>query len=134
VQGKRVLIVDDSVDTARGMAKILRRAGYDVHAVYDGFSAIEAARTFHPNIVLLDIGLPSMDGYQIAEELRKGAHGSDLVIIAISGYGPDQDPKRSLAAGFDHHLVKPVDFHSLLALLARVTVAEAKLAQNVVGR
>jgi CheY-like chemotaxis protein len=95
--------------------------GNEVIAVYEGRAAIETARTFRPEFVLLDIGLPGMDGYQVASALREEVLGKDCVIIAISGYGQEEDRRRSLAAGFDHHLVKPVDFDTLSHLIGRAT-------------
>ncbi|HWE37330.1 MAG TPA: ATP-binding protein [Isosphaeraceae bacterium] len=118
-RGSRILVVDDNVDTARGMVRLLKLLGNDATAVHDGRAALEAARTFRPEFVLLDIGLPILDGYEVAAALREDELHRDTVIIAVSGYGQDEDRRRSLAAGFDHHLVKPVDFDSLALLLGR---------------
>ena len=85
----------------------------------DGKAAIELARTFRPEFILLDIGLPGMDGYEVATILRKDRSCKNAVIIAVSGYGQDEDRRRAREAGFDHHLVKPVDFDALTKLLAR---------------
>jgi signal transduction histidine kinase len=117
----RILIVDDNVDTARGMVRLLKLLGNEAIAAHDGPAAIEAARTFRPDFVLLDIGLPGMDGYQVASALRADGLGKGAVIIAVSGYGQEEDRRRSRAAGFDHHLVKPVDFDTLIALIGRPT-------------
>jgi len=87
-----------------------------VEAAYDGFQAIETARAFEPEYVLLDIGLPGMDGYEVATRLKSEGCCKEAVIIAISGYGQEEDRRRSKAASFDHHLVKPVDFDSLISL------------------
>ncbi len=119
VDGCRILVVDDNHDNARGMVRLLNLLGNDVVEVHDGPSAIEIARTFRPNFVLLDIGLPGMDGYQVASALREDTAYKDTIIIAVSGYNQDEDRRRSRAAGFDHHLVKPVDFDLLLPLIAR---------------
>ncbi len=113
----RVLVVDDSVDTARGVVRILKHLGNEVIAVHDGNAALVAARTLQPQYVLLDIGLPGMNGYEVAAHLREDDQLKDAVIIAISGYGQDEDRRRSRAAGIDHHLVKPVDFDALLAYM-----------------
>jgi signal transduction histidine kinase/ActR/RegA family two-component response regulator len=118
-RGSRILVVDDNMDTARGMVRLLKLLGNDAIAAHDGQAAIEAARTFQPEFVLLDIGLPGLDGYQVAATLRSDQRHSGAVIIAVSGYGKEEDRQRSLAAGFDHHLVKPVDFDSLVSLLGR---------------
>jgi signal transduction histidine kinase len=118
-KGFRILVVDDNVDTARGMERLLKLLGNDARAVHDGRAAVEAARTFRPDFVLLDIGLPGMDGYQVVATLRGDEIHKEIVIIAVSGYGQDEDRRRSLAAGFNHHLVKPVDFDALMSLLGR---------------
>jgi signal transduction histidine kinase len=118
-RGSRILVVDDNVDTARGMVRFQKLLGNDAMAVHDGPAALEAARTFLPDFVLLDIGLPGLDGYQVATSLRADERHRDAVIVAVSGYGQEEDRRRSLSAGFDHHLVKPVDFDSLVSLLGR---------------
>ena len=115
----RILVVDDNVDTARGLARLLKLDGHDVRAVHSGPDAIEAARGFQPEWVLLDIGLPGMDGYRVAATLRAEETGRDAVIVALSGYGQEDDRRKSLEAGFDHHLVKPVDLDDLIAILER---------------
>jgi PAS domain S-box-containing protein len=114
----RILIVDDNADTLRGMAKLLKLLGHEVATAHDGPSGLEAARNFRPNVVLLDIGLPGMNGYEIAPLLRREEYGDKLRIIAISGYGQEEDRRRSREAGFDHHLVKPIDHDALLTLLS----------------
>jgi len=117
--GARVLIVDDNLDSARGLAKLLRRRDYDVRLAHDGPAALQAAREFSPRVVLLDIGLPGMDGYEVVQRLRAEPAGKEIAVIAISGYGQEADRRRSGEAGFDHHLVKPVDLENILDLLAR---------------
>ena len=117
-RGSRILVVDDNVDTARSMLRLLKILGNDVVAAHDGPSAIDAARILKPEFILLDIGLPGMDGYEVAARLREEACCRAAVIIAVSGYGQDEDRRCSREAGFDHHLVKPVDFNSLLPLIA----------------
>jgi two-component system CheB/CheR fusion protein len=118
-RASRILVVDDSVDTARGMVRLLKLLGNEVITVHDGPAALEAAHTFRPDFVLLDIGLPGMNGYEVATALRRDPLLDRAVIIAVSGYGQDEDRRRSLAAGFHHHLVKPVDFESLVLLIGR---------------
>jgi len=113
----RVLIAEGNRDLSRSVAHLLKLAGYDVETVHDGRDAVEAACASLPAIVLLDIGLPGLDGYRVAERLRREAGLVHLVIIAISGYDADMHPGRSERAGFDLHLVKPVDFDALLPLL-----------------
>ena len=103
----RVLVVDDNVDAAMSLAELLRHRGHEVHAVFDGTSALEEAERFSPNAVVLDIGLPGMDGYETARRLRKLPGGRRIMIVAVTGWGQDEDRRRSKEAGFDHHLVKP---------------------------
>jgi CheY-like chemotaxis protein len=116
--GGRILIVDDIADTANGLARLLTRRGYSTELAHDGPAALAKARTFSPAAVLLDIGLPGMDGFEVARRLRAAPEGTDVLIVALSGYGQEEDRVRSREAGFDHHLVKPVDFEELRALLA----------------
>ncbi len=113
----RILVVDDNVDTARGMARLLKLIGHTIATAHSGPEAIEAARRHHPEIILLDIGLPGMSGYEVAAHLRQEANCQGALIIAVSGYGQDEDRRRSREAGFDHHLIKPLDHDALLALL-----------------
>jgi PAS domain S-box-containing protein len=117
--GARILIVDDNVDMARGLAKLLERYGHAVQVVYDGPSGIAAAREARPDYVLLDIGLPGMDGYEVAAHLRQEEGCKSAVIIGISGYGREEDYARSHQAGFHHHLIKPVKLEEILEILAR---------------
>jgi PAS domain S-box-containing protein len=116
--GARILVVDDNLDTARGMARLLELLGHDVKTAHDGSEAIEVARAQRPEFVLLDIGLPGMDGYEVAAQLRQDGCCRGAVFIAISGYGQDEDRRRSKEAGFDYHLVKPIDHDALLTLLS----------------
>jgi CheY-like chemotaxis protein len=115
------LVVDDNVDYADGVAMLLRSAGYEVEVVHTGPEALLAAMEFRPDVVVLDIGLPGMDGYEIAERLRELPESARTVLVAITGYGQDEDRRRSREAGIDHHLVKPVapeTLHKLLDSLA----------------
>ncbi|HSJ04722.1 MAG TPA: ATP-binding protein [Verrucomicrobium sp.] len=118
----RVLIVDDNTHSAQGLARLLARAGHDTVVAYDGPQALEQAAAISPEAVVLDIGLPGMDGYEVAKRLRErqSIHGTERapLIIAVTGYGHDDDRQRSQDAGFDHHLVKPVDFAELKQLLS----------------
>jgi CheY-like chemotaxis protein len=114
----RILVVDDNVDTARGMSRLLRLIGHEVATAHSGHEAIEAARAHRPEFVLLDIGLPGMNGYEVASKLRQEECCKTAVIVAVSGYGQEEDRRRSRDAGFDHHLTKPLDHDALLALLS----------------
>jgi PAS domain S-box-containing protein len=115
--GVRILVVDDNTDAADVLADVLRAAGHEVAVAYDGPHALGLARTFQPNAALLDIGLPVLDGYELAERLRELLAGRALRLVAVTGYGQETDKDRSRAAGFDAHLVKPIDVRSLVALL-----------------
>jgi PAS domain S-box-containing protein len=112
-----VLVVDDNVDAVEALALILESAGYRVVRAYDGQQAIDRAREVQPNAVLLDLGLPRVDGFTVARRLREETWGHDALLLAISGYGQAHDRDRSSAAGFDHHLVKPIDYDALFMLL-----------------
>lgn len=116
----KILVVDDNVDMASTMARLLKRKGHTVAVAHEGHAALETAATFHPQIVLLDLGLPGIDGYQVAQQLRRETTLARVRLIALSGYGQEQDRKRAQAAGFDRHLVKPVEFEQLLAAIGDV--------------
>jgi CheY-like chemotaxis protein len=114
---RRLLVVDDNKDAAETMSMLLQMWGHDVAYAYDGPSALETAEQWQPQAVFLDIGLPGMDGYEVAERLRELPHAKDTVLIAITGYGQDDDRVRSRRAGIDHHLVKPVAPDALRSLI-----------------
>jgi CheY-like chemotaxis protein len=114
---RRILIVDDNVDAAQSLAKLLSTGGCEVRYVHDGRAAINAVQSAGSDIVLLDIGLPGMDGFEVARRLRRIPGLLALRIIAVTGYGSDLDRERAKEAGFDHHLVKPVDLDELFNLL-----------------
>jgi signal transduction histidine kinase len=116
--GLRVLVVDDNEDAAESLAAMLRRQGFDAHQAHDGPAALEAAAAQKPDVVLLDLGLPGMDGYQVAARLRDRPELKGTRLVAVTGYGQEQDRSRSLAEGFDDHLVKPVEPQTLLRVLA----------------
>jgi len=113
----RVLVVDDNVDSAQGLARLLKRGGHTVEMAYDGPSALAAAPVFQPTVVLLDIGLPGMNGYEVAKRMREEECCRAVLIVAVSGYGQEEDRRRAQEAGFDAHLLKPVDFGELKRLM-----------------
>ncbi len=117
--GHRILVVDDNVDAAMSLAILLRMGGHDVKTVHDGPAALEAARGFHPQLVLLDIGLPGMNGYEVARRMRSEPELAQATLVAVSGYGHEQHVKQALEAGCDHHVTKPLDPDKLQDLLAR---------------
>jgi len=116
--GQTILVVDDNVSSADSLSSLLETYGYQVAVAYDGKTALERAKERAPDVVLLDIGMPQMDGYEVARQLRKDPRLAGMRLIAVSGYGQDIDRQRSREAGFDHHLVKPVDINVLLELLS----------------
>ncbi|MEX2315850.1 MAG: ATP-binding protein [Pirellulales bacterium] len=115
---RRILVVDDNRDSARSLALLLSITGHEMHTAYDGVEALEAAERFRPEVVLLDIGLPKMNGYDACRAMRECAWGKEITIIALTGWGQDDFRNKSKQAGFDGHLVKPVEFAVLTALLA----------------
>ena len=117
----RVLVVDDNVDAAESLADLLRALGHDVRTAHDGPTGLEAATDFRPDVMLLDIGLPGLDGYEVAKRLRRQPLFKSLVLAAMTGYGQDSDKDKSKSAGFDHHLVKPADFEKVQQILATVS-------------
>jgi CheY-like chemotaxis protein len=111
--------VDDNVDSAESMAEMLRMWGHEVQLAHNGPEALGRAAQCDPEMVLLDIGLPGMDGYRVAERLRRERDSRGLVLIALTGLGQKEDRDRAFAAGFDHHLTKPVNPNALRELLER---------------
>lgn len=118
---RRILVVDDNADAALTVGTLLRAWGHDVHTVFNGPAALEEARHFRPEIILLDIGMPGMSGYDVARQLRANPVDPDTIIIALTGYGRESDRERSFEAGFDYHLTKPPDPSTLESLLALPT-------------
>jgi signal transduction histidine kinase len=116
---RRILVVDDNVDSADSLATLLELSGHQVRTAYGGAAALEAAESHRPEVVLLDIGLPGMDGYEVARRLRGGTTSAGVTLVALTGYGQDTDRRRTQEAGFDHHLVKPVNPDELARLLAK---------------
>jgi signal transduction histidine kinase/DNA-binding response OmpR family regulator len=121
--GLLVLVVDDNRDVADSTASIMRMNGCDVHVVYDGRAAIESVRRLRPDAVLLDIGLPAIDGYLVAEHIRAQPENGGTMIVAVSGYGQEQDRLRSKSVGFDYHVVKPIDPAVLAGLVGSLRVS-----------
>jgi two-component system CheB/CheR fusion protein len=107
---RRVLIVDDNEDAANSLAMILKLSGHETASVYTAMDALERAVTFRPDVVLLDIGLPGMDGYEVAQKMRELPGLADIRLVAVTGYGRSDDRLRARDAGFDDHLTKPVEF------------------------
>jgi CheY-like chemotaxis protein len=117
---QRVIVVDDNADAAVTLASLLDLIGYEVQVANDGFAALEIGRQFRPQIGLLDIGMPGMNGYELARRIRAEAWGASVLLVAVTGWGQDADRRQALESGFDHHLTKPVDTQELQALLANL--------------
>ncbi|HVN39447.1 MAG TPA: ATP-binding protein [Myxococcota bacterium] len=118
VPWRRVLIVDDNADSTESLALLLARRGHEVRAANDGFRAIELAREFRPDLVLLDIGMPGLNGYETCQRIRKEPWGSGITMVAVTGWGQEQDRRMARSAGFDAHVVKPLDLDVLMSLVA----------------
>lgn len=119
--GRRILVVDDNQDSADSLTLFLRLAGNEVDTAYDGEEAVEAAERLRPDVVLLDIGMPRLNGYDACRRIRSETWGRDMTLIALTGWGQEEDRRRTLESGFDAHLVKPVDTARLMTLLASET-------------
>jgi PAS domain S-box-containing protein len=123
--GKRLLVVDDNQDAALSLATLMRLQGHEVRVAHDGTSALEVATSYRPDMVLLDIGMPGMDGYEVARRMRQLPGLQKIVLAALTGWGQHKDRRRTAEAGFDYHLVKPVEPKCLESLLADVKLARA---------
>jgi CheY-like chemotaxis protein len=115
---RRILVVDDNIDSAKSLTVLLDLGGHETRSAYDGLEAVEAAISFRPDVVLLDIGLPELNGYDVARKIREQPWGQRVVLVALTGWGQEEDRRRSKEAGFNHHLTKPVDPLALKKLLA----------------
>ena len=117
---RRLLVVDDNRDAAESTATVLRLSGNEVHTAYDGLEAVQQVEALRPDVVLMDIGMPRLNGFDATRRIRNHSWGAGIVIIALTGWGQDSDRRQSRAAGFDAHLVKPVDFNQLSALISEL--------------
>ena len=123
-QHRRILVADDNLDALESLAALLALNGHEVHRAQDGAAALQAAMRHRPEVIFLDIGMPQMDGYEVARRIRAHEWGKELLLIAVTGWGQESDRQRSFAAGFDFHLVKPVDLEKLNQLLSKVSVVD----------
>jgi two-component system, sensor histidine kinase len=124
---RRILLADDNVDFVNGFAIILRDQGHEVSIAYDGPTALESAAEFQPEFAFLDIGLPHINGYDLARRLRESSAAEHSVLTAVTGWGQQEDRARAREAGFDYHLVKPVDFEQIYRILEHTAEVGAKL-------
>ena len=122
-QSCHVLVVDDNVDAARTLAALLEESGHKVKLAFNGHSALEVAIDYRPDVVLMDIGLPGINGYEVAQQIRQQEALKNVLLVALTGYGQQSDLQHSKIAGFDHHLVKPTEFDKIEALLAALPIA-----------
>ena len=118
---RRVLIVDDNRDSADSLSMLLQITGNKTFVAHDGLEAIETAEQQRPDVMLLDIGLPRLDGHEVCRRIREQPWGRDIIMIALTGWGQEDDRRKSEEAGFNGHLVKPVDYDELLGLLGELT-------------
>jgi CheY-like chemotaxis protein len=116
----RILIADDNLDAAESLALLLRRAGCEVRTAHDGAKALELAHCFKPDTILLDLGMPKMTGHDVAARIRESDWGSSIILVAVTGWGQEEERRRTLETGFDAHLVKPVDHTMLFRLLVEL--------------
>ncbi len=122
---RRVLVVDDNQDSATSLAMLVGVLGAESRTAYDGPQALEVAADFRPEMIFLDIGLPIFDGYEAARRIREEPWGKTIILAALTGWSNDEDRQRSLEAGFDHHLVKPIEINALKQLLSNLPPATA---------
>ena len=121
----RILVADDNLDAAESLAMLLTIEGNETRMAHDGLEALDVAATFRPDVMLLDIGMPKLNGYEVCRRIRQEAWGKSIVVIALTGWGQEDDKRRSLSAGVDSHLIKPVDYAALKKLLTAVTETRA---------
>jgi len=126
VSPRRILVVDDNEDQAETLARLLRVLGHEVRVAFDGLSALEAAADLVPDLALVDIGLPGINGFEVARAIRQQPRLRHAVLVAQTGWGQDEDRRRSLEAGFDHHMVKPLDFDALKKILVELPASPAR--------
>ena len=130
----RILIVDDNIDSADSLAMLFEITGNKTYTAHDGVEAVEAIEKYRPEVVLLDIGLPRLDGHEVCRRVRAQTWGREIVMIALTGWGQEEDRRKSEEAGFNGHLVKPVDYDRLLELVRSSTEAQRKSLISTTSR
>jgi CheY-like chemotaxis protein len=113
---RRILVADDNKDSADSLGMLLGMTGCTVHTVHNGLEAVDAVADFRPDVVLSDIGLPKLNGFEVARRIRL-LFGKSITLVAVTGWGQEEDRRRAMEAGFDHHMTKPVDFDALVKIL-----------------
>ncbi len=124
--GRKILVADDDQDSAESLGMLLQLMGHEVRTAQNGLTAIDLAGDFRPHLIVLDIGMPGLDGYEVCRRIRQHEWGQVMVIAALTGWARDEDKDRSQEAGFNHYLVKPVDPKALEALIAAVVADTAR--------
>jgi CheY-like chemotaxis protein len=114
---RRILVVDDNQDSAESLAILLRIHGHDVRSAFDGFQALQDGGSFHPEVVILDLGMPTMNGFEVARAIRLENWGKQILLVALTGWGREEDRRRVREAGFDAHLTKPLSYNELKKLV-----------------
>jgi CheY-like chemotaxis protein len=114
---RKILVVDDNRDSAISLAMLLRLAGHQTSTAFTGTSALQASEQDRPDVILLDIGLPDLNGFEVAQQIRERPWGREVTLVALTGWGQVEDRQKSKAAGFDHHMIKPVEHAALMKLL-----------------
>jgi two-component system, chemotaxis family, CheB/CheR fusion protein len=130
---RRILVADDNSDALESLATLLELGGHEVFSAANGALALESAERNLPEVALLDIGMPKLDGYEVARRIRAEPWGRGITLVALTGWGQDSDRRRSGEAGFDTHLVKPLDLDKLTELLGRLPVRAAEAADDTAG-
>jgi two-component system CheB/CheR fusion protein len=130
VARQRILLIEDNRDSAESACLLLREEGHEVHIAYNGQEGLDAAQAMQPSVILCDIGLPGMDGYQIAREIRRDQRLNSTLLVALTGYGRDEDQRLALAVGFDFHLTKPIDYAVLRRTMAHWALSAVKKGQG----
>jgi CheY-like chemotaxis protein len=121
-----MLVVDDNRDSAESLALLLKLTGHETHTALDGEAALTAAQETKPDVVLLDIGMPKLNGYDACRKIRSETWGKNMILIAQTGWGQEDDRRRTEEAGFDGHVVKPVDPDDLMKMVARLSLSRAR--------
>ncbi|WP_081779110.1 response regulator [Legionella sainthelensi] len=117
---RRILVVDDNIDITTSLTLLLELMGHTIKIAYNGLDAIDTASTFHPDLILMDIGMPQLNGYDVAKEIRKQPWGKHIILAALTGWGLEKDKHRAKEAGFDFHITKPIKLDMLERLLTDI--------------